>query len=392
MTATKTAARENLRWCGLRLDPCDVLSFACGRPFSADSSIESGLPTPQTLAGALRTHLLEQAGCDASAFRNLGRLLAAGKDFASAAQKTCGAGWIAKVNVRGPWLCRGGDSQTVADVFTAAPATLFQAKAPGKQLRPLLRLDPLDKRTVLPGWNPALPGMRPLWSKEHLATERQSGYLTRRGLEVFLAGGVPEARHDHLLAEQEIFGFDRRTQIAMNAERYTAEKEMIYGASFLALKPGMAFYAEVALPAAAPETIFAEQRALRFGGEGRHVLVQKIERFPWPSAAPHNSQGTLVLLTTAGLFASDGQGQAWKPGCFDDHSRLVAAAVAGSVPVSGWNLAAGGPKPARFAVPAGSAYFLEGAAESLSNDCLADSLEDRVQGWGCFARGVWNDV
>ena len=66
--------------------------------------------------------------------------------------------------------------------------------------------------------------------------------------------------------------------------------------------------------------------------------------------------------------------------------------MAGSLPVSGWNMATGGPRPTRFAVPAGSVYFLEGAAEFLSNDCLADSPDDRIQGWGCFARGVWNDV
>jgi CRISPR-associated protein Cmr3 len=393
MAAARTATMKKVCWCGLRLDPCDLLFFRDGRPFPSASHGESGLPTPQTLAGAIRTHLLEQAGCDSAGFRDLGRMLATGKDFASAAEKTCGAGWIAHVQVRGPWLCRGGgDAQPVADVFTAAPATLHQPKGPMKQDRPLLRLDPLDKRTHLPGWNAPLPAMRPLWSKEHGATERRSGYLTSRGLQAFLEGGVPEWSDDHLLPEGEIFAFDRRSGISVAAQRRTAETASIYNASFLALKPGMAFYAEVALPSASPSTTFADQNALRFGGEGRRVLVQKVEPFHWPAATPHSGQGTLVLLTTPGLFALARPDQAWKPSCFDDRSRLVAAAVAGSLPVSGWNLATGGPKPTRFAVPAGSVYFLEGDAEFLSGECLADSPEDRVQGWGCFARGVWNDV
>ena len=247
--------------------------------------------------------------------------------------------------------------------------------------------------------------MRPLWSKEHAPTEAASGYLTAQGLRVFLEGGRPAANEDHFLPEEEVFGFDRRTGIGVHAERYTAEKGLIYGASFLTLKPGMAFYAEVGLPAAAPAATFAGQPALRFGGEGRHVLAQKVELFDWPAAAPLSGQGTLVLLTTPGLFlpspvlgrGAGGEGlttpgQNWKPACFDDPARLIAAAVAGSLPVSGWNLATGGPKPNRFAVPAGSVYFLEGAAEFLTHDCLADSPEDRLQGWGCFARGVWNDV
>jgi CRISPR-associated protein Cmr3 len=393
MTIATTRTREKTRLYGLRLDPCDVLFFRDGRPFPTASYGESGLPTPQTFAGALRTCLLEQAGCDARGFSKLGRLLAAGADFASAAQKACSAGWIGQVGVHGPWLCRAGQGQQqVADVFTAAPATLHQPKSARSQDRRLIRLDPLDKKTVLPGWVPASPALRALWSKEHVATEPISGYLTGKGLQVFLEGGVPEVSDDHVLPAEEIFGFDRRTGIAVEVDRYTAEKGLIYGAGFLALKPGMAFYAEVVLPAKAPAATFAQQQSFRFGGEGRHVLLQKVEPFNWPTATPGSGQGTLVLLTTPGLFDSFRSGQNWKPGSFDGRSRLVGAAVPGSLPVSGWNLATGGPKPNRFAVPAGSVYFLEGAAEFLSNDCLADSPEDRIQGWGCFTRGVWNDV
>jgi len=146
------------------------------------------------------------------------------------------------------------------------------------------------------------------------------------------------------------------------------------------------------LPDAAPATAFAVQHAMRFGGEGRHVTLEEVEPFAWPSAAPHDGQGALIVLTTAGLFGSAAPSQSWKPHCFDDRSRLVSAAVAEALPVSGWNLAARGPKPTRYAAPAGSVYFLERTAEHLADECLADSAEDRLQGWGCFARGVWNDV
>jgi CRISPR-associated protein Cmr3 len=234
--------------------------------------------------------------------------------------------------------------------------------------------------------------MRALWSKEHFATEPCSGYLTTKGLQAFLEGGVPEAANEYLLPKQEIFSFDRRTRIRVATERYTPEKGLVFGASYLALKPGTAFYAEITLPVAAPPAVFSGGQCLRLGGEGRHVFIQEVEPFSWPTATPRGGQGTLVLLTTPGLFDIIRPDQNWKPGCFDGQSRLVAAAVAGALPVSGWNMSTGMPTPTRFAVPAGSVYFLEGDAQFLSNDCLADSPDDRIRGWGCFARGVWNDV
>jgi CRISPR-associated protein Cmr3 len=393
MTTAPTGTTEKIRLFGLCMNPCDVLFFRDGRPFTAASYGESGTPTPQTLAGALCTRLLEHAGCDATGFRNLGRLVASGKDLASAADEICGAGWISQIRVRGPWFCRAGqDGQPLSDVFTPVPANLRQTKSNRPQDRRIVRFDPLAKGLSLPGWTAPIPTMRALWSKEHVATERTSGYLTRKGLTTFLEGGVPEVSDDHLLPSDEIFGYDRRTGIGVEVDRYTAEKGLIYGVRFLALKPSMALYAEIALPAAAPTTIFSGQQSLPFGGEGRRVVVQMVEPFHWPKAKPGSGQGTLVLLTTPGLFDSTRPGQRWKPACLNDYSPLRGAAVASLQPVSGWNLATGGPKPNRFAVPAGSVYFLQGAAEDLPSDSLADSPEDRLQGWGCFARGVWSDV
>ena len=204
-----------------------------------------------------------------------------------------------------------------------------------------------------------------LWPKEHIATQRISGYLTRKGLQVFLEGGVPEFSEEHLLPAEMVYGYDRRTGIGVDVDRYTAEEGLIYSAKFLSLRPGVGMYAEIVLPATAPSDVLSDQQGLPFGGEGRHVLVQQVEPFDWPAARPGKGRGTLVLLTTPGLFHSTRAGQNWKPACFDDRSRLVAAAVPGFLPVSGWNLATGGPKPNRFAVSAGSVYFLEGAAEDL---------------------------
>ena len=47
---------------GLRIDPLDVLFFRDNRPFNVGMRGVGDLPLPQTLAGALRTHVWRQLG------------------------------------------------------------------------------------------------------------------------------------------------------------------------------------------------------------------------------------------------------------------------------------------------------------------------------------------
>ena len=50
---------------GLCLEALDVLFFRDGRPFmDGTEQMLSGLPLPQTLAGAICTALMQAAGCD----------------------------------------------------------------------------------------------------------------------------------------------------------------------------------------------------------------------------------------------------------------------------------------------------------------------------------------
>jgi len=69
---------------------------------------------------------------------------------------------------------------------------------------------------------------------------------------------------------------------------------------------------------------------------------------------------------------------------------VVAAAVPPALPVSGWDMARGGPKPSRFAAPAGSVYFTRQSITPRPAS-LADDPFDRQQGWGAYLKGVWTD-
>lgn len=367
---------------GLKLEPLDVLFFRDGRPFmTGNEYMVSGLPMPQTFAGAIRTALLRSAGCD---FRRLGEAMKNGGSFADAVCDACTAEhhWIGHVGVRGPWLARSKADDDSIEVLLPVPATVHREK---KDHRKLHRLSPLPQGQ-LPGWNPSAvqEGLRPPWLKEFAATEPAEGYLTRTRLEQFLQDRDVAA--DTVIPANQLFGLDYRTGIGISPDRLVAEESQIFGRGFLALKEGVFLYGEVLLPDGAPDGSFLEDIGLLpFGGEGRHVRLRRLDQpFDWPSATPQGrNEKPLLLLTTPCAFAAG-----WKPQCLN--RQIVAASVPGSLAFSGWDLARGGPKPTRFAVPAGSVYFLESPPTDWPPS-LAESEEERQQGWGCYLTGVWTD-
>jgi len=266
-----------------------------------------------------------------------------------------------------------------------APAALHVDKtSPGADRPALHRLEPLPSGR-LPGWQPpeSAPGLWPLWLRHPSPTESATGYLTPDGLRAFLTGESVEP--DQLLQPGDLYEKDHRTGIGIHPDRLSVEESLIYTASFLALKPEVALYGEVLLPDGVDRTVLHNIGALRFGGEGRRVRVQILNQpYRWPEQAlPTGSQKPLVLLTTPGLFR-----QRWKPAVLN--GCLLAAAVPGAVGVSGWDLARGGPKPNRFAVRAGSTYFLNEPLDPWPAT-LSDRDRDAEQGWGCYLKGVWND-
>ena len=359
---------------GLSLEPLDTLFFRDGRPFEAATQAASGLPQPQTVAGALRTWLLRKAGCD---FEKLGDAMRAGKSFTEAVAEEGQPGEasaVGQLRFRGPWFAvDGGPAVPV-------PCILHQVEDPdgrdARAPREIVRLTPL-RNPSLPGWVPPEKGMLPLWLQDTRRARRQEGYLRLSGLRKFLSGAVPQP--SEILKREELFDLDRRTGIVVHPESLAADEGMIYAISLLALRPEVSLYAEVVGP---EETVklFPEQATpLPLGGEGRHVTLKRVDPVTWPSASPKDNQGALLVLTTPAFFA-----EGWRP----PNLALTSAAVPGNVAVSGWDLARGGPKPNRFAVPAGSVYFVNQVPEPMP-DSLCEG-EDAALGWGTCLQGVWS--
>jgi len=362
---------------GLLLNPLDVLFFRDGRPFTASERLLSGLPLPQTLAGAVRTALLQHVGCDFSRMRGAAT-------FADAVSRSCGRNgeWIARTTIRGPWLARLTTDNHGADVLVPIPATLQQSKSGDHSA--LHRLAPLDQ-DELPGWNPSgdQAGLRPLWLRSREPTEPSTGYLTPTGLRQFISGEtVPTTE---VVNSEELFALDHRTGIGISPDRLVAEESQIYGRGFLALKENVAIYAELVLPEDAPNASFVDElRTISIGGEGRHAAIRRLSHsFAWPRIMLSAKQKPFVLLTTPCPFQAG-----WKPSVIAD--QIVAAVVPGSAPFSGWDMANRCPKPTRFAAQAGSVFFLDSLPEHHVNS-LAETDEDRQLGWGCCLTGVWTD-
>jgi len=207
MTTTTQTTRSNT--VGLCIEPCDVLFFRDGRPFGGTLHGQSRFPLPQTFAGAIRTHLLRQAGCR---FEELKKCLDEKKPFDEAIESVCGAGWIGRMIVRGPWLARLlGKDRPEFEVLLPMPSTLHRLKDPSPRRGPtasaLVRLDPLSPKQNLPGWRPTETGMRPLWLRQRARTERAEGFLTPHGLRAFLEGRLPMP--EDIVKQKDLYDFDR---------------------------------------------------------------------------------------------------------------------------------------------------------------------------------------
>jgi CRISPR-associated protein Cmr3 len=365
----------------LRLDPLDTLFFRDGRPFDAASRASSGLPMPKTLAGALRTYLLARAGFDLAGLAHERRANPA-ENVRDVLLRLKAPREVVDLRFRGPWLALAGDNDTVEPLLPV-PANLG-VEGEGRTWH---RSDPLRER--LPGWDDA-GDLLPLWRRGGPDAKRAEGFLTPAGVSAFLAGGLP-GKNDWL-APDDLFGFDQRTGIEIDAGTLTAAEGRIYGIRLLALRPRVerdgphhgkevCLCAEV-LGAGAVQLMFPDP--LPLGGEGRHVRVRRLDRLQsWTQSEPGTNRSLWLLASPAFLPGPRALPVVPPP------SRLVAAASGAPLAVSGWDVARGGPHRTRFSTPAGGVYFVEGPFSPPQDSFCADP-EDVAQGWGFVLRGTWN--
>lgn len=348
------------------LEPLDILFLRDGRPFDASvPRATTVLPLPQTVTGAMRTWLLRRLGA------NLSKLAAAIKGGASFADAVGPQGprlaAIGRIRVRGPWFVKDGER------LVPTPATV-QSEIDNRCR--LHRLDPLADD--LPGWKPLEPGMRPLWHRSRVRIEPTAGYLRPGGLCRFLAGRTPQPTD--IVDSREVLGTEDRVGIGVNPDTRTVAEGMIYSVRLLRLASGVRLAVDlVGLPEDL-EVCPDDEDVLPLGGEGRRAIVRRAPSPHWPAVPVDRGDGRLILLTAPAPFGG------WRP----PGLSLIAAAVHGHVAISGWDLARGGPKPNRFAVPAGSVYFVDRNMKLPSRIGSLCRDHDAAVGWGTYVEGEWN--
>jgi CRISPR-associated protein Cmr3 len=374
-------------WQGLRLDPLDVLFFHDGRPFDAANRVTAGLPNPQTLAGALRTALLARTGFPFHKFTAARR----GQDV-RAALEACGAPpWVVASRFRGPWLALARTGLPVEPLLPL-PATLTLKDGGG-----WLRAEP-RMACDLPGWEDGnAPGdagrLLPLWRKGKPDTKAGGGFLTLTGLRSFLGKAV--LADPEFFKPGDLYEFDNRTGIGIDMHTLTSAEGEFYGIRLLSLKPrirsepgedgdpyhraAVCLYSEVQPGEDAPDLKPYLAEPVPLGGEGRYVRVEAVAPCEWPRSDRDGRQSLWYLATPA----------------FFDPARpplsqgltLRAAASGAGMAVSGWDVARNGPRPTRFAVPAGAVYFVDGIAPACGPFDLDEA--EAAEGWGFALQGIW---
>jgi CRISPR-associated protein Cmr3 len=428
---------ENERQRTVLLQPRDPIIVRDGRPFNADPgarAVSLDWPLPRTVAGALRTHI--------------GKTLGFNWEVRDDAHRA------ASISVRGPLLAVRHATDQLWRVYvpTPADAAYFDANdvANGKTVleraRPWEGL-PQGAGTDLPA------GILPLrLDGTGKASERRPRFwpieAAARWLRLAGESAMPPPG-DTLPALPR----DARIHVSIDPETRTSRRipvaalsssdveglaaGLLYGTEAIAFadepwrprarhakddagrEPGVAtaILSRIVNP---PRDWQAKTAWVPLGGERRMARLEPVDPDPWPAPMlpPAGGRRLRLLLATPALFS-----YGWRPGWLEEENgaltgtppglsdqadlvtlpklRLVAAAVGRPVPVSGWWIGGkgSGPRPVRYAVPAGSIYFFELAdpSASLTEEILralwlrplSDETRDRRDGYGLALPGIW---
>jgi CRISPR-associated protein Cmr3 len=356
----------------LLLEPLDVLFCRGGRPYAAGHAASAELPTPQVIAGAIRTGLLTAEGL----------LPAAGTRIDDATFSR-----LITVRIRGPLLWRNGEPlvPVPADLVWnlkrgQGRRELSEGDTPidgcpqGVRLRPMLNLpDFTAAKKDCPQW-------RPLWKKEPEGRrdfEPISGrWLPASALVGYLRGeSVPVST---LVEAKDLYDQESLTHVGIDPESGTAQVGILFSQTVLRLRRGVCLYVEIDRAGWKPLPT-----SIAVGGDRHRCRVEVIKPDLRLDTLPTKGRTALLHLTPAIHAAPHWCASEWQ-------SRLVSAAVGASQPVSGWDWRESRPKPTRYAVPGGSVYLLDGDVPIDTHGAQAGHLDDLAVGYGWTVAGTWN--
>ena len=353
------------------LEPLDVLFCRGGRPYAAGHAASAELPTPQVIAGAIRTGLLAAEGLLPAAGARI--------DDATFAR-------LMTARIRGPLLWRNGEP------LVPVPADLVWNLKRGQGRRELsegdtpidgcpqgVRLRPMRQRPEFITEKEKCPQWRPLWKQEPEGRrdfEPMNGrWLPASALVGYLRGeGVPVTA---LVDAKDLYDHEPLTHVGIDPESRTAQDGILFTQTVVRLRRGVCLYVEVDRAGWKPLP-----NSIAVGGDRHRCRVEVVKPDPRLNAVATKGHTTLLHLTPAIHADPHWCAPEWR-------SRLISAAVGSSQPISGWDWRESKPKPTRYAVPAGSVYFLDGDLSMEAQGAQAGQLDDLAAGYGWTVAGTW---
>lgn len=386
------------------IEPRDPLIARDGRPSALGRFESLAFPLPSTIAGAARTRMASAEGIFDLGPEQAARLL--------------------ELAVHGPlmvWLDETGQ----ASLYAPAPRDAVVLKGEGGDMR-RYRLAPLQLPagcyTDAPERLEVLGFASGGWERivKEKAFAGAPSFWPWTAFESWLTAPADEdVFPGHELGLGELVR-EARTHLAIeNGERVAVEGALFAteGLRFLQLadperclapfRLGLSFRAEDdGQGEMLGRPLQLRQELAPLGGE-RRLARWMPQESSWPALNEAVRCGVVehrrcrVFLLTPGIFA-EGALPRWNGTPFPGHPGVVATVKAAALPraavVSGWDLRDGKPKPTRRLAAAGSVYFLEldGRPEDLEGWCesvwlrpVSDEEQDRRDGFGLAALGVW---
>ena len=359
------------------IEPRDPLLIRDGRPFSAEARAarSQDFPPPSVLAGALRTRI--------------GFALRRPNDCAFALSPQVAR----EIRVSGPLLLEEAPAQPPR-VLVSPPrdAVLFERSDTARW--PAYRVAPTDPwRDGVSSLPERLRPISPVGTFPRSKPARDAPAFWALGLlrrwltapahisEIRPADTAPALPHE------------TRIHVKVSAETGTAEDGALFSTDGLRFSMDQGSWSglrRLRLLAHCAHTALAPGHQA-VGGErrlSRLELAPPVDMLDWPAPQLEAPQAPVVLLTPA-WFEGGAVPEALAG------ARVVAAAVGRPVVVSGWDLAARGPKVARRLAPAGSVYWVETPgdpydwARRVHLTEISDGEQNRRDGFGLAAVGVW---
>ncbi len=368
----------------LFIEPNDILMFRDGRPFAGgDDHFARGIfpPSPATIYGALRSHILSHHWAEFNKFKNdQGQIP---EDVKKEIGTPDGLGsltlrqfTLAKRNGNGVEQMFPMPKDVVQEKGNSpCPSFPKRGISEKEELHILRPTSFLGSRTITD-----LPqGLSNMWNPTEKPMEAVSGFLSSKEMGEYLLGKAPS----EMTPIEKLFVTEERIGIKKSRKTRSVETGRLYSVEYFRLSENSGFAVEVE-----NTNLLPLSGILRLGGDNRSARYATESWTEIPSEQIKNkiaeTKRFKLMLATPAIFKNG-----WLPEWIDPVTmqgkiygvsiKMIAACIGKPVGIGGYRFVRNQPKVMKKAVPAGSVYYFEiteGDVGSLFQNVRLKSISD----------------